>query len=356
MKLNSKLLKTALAHVGKVARGRTTLPALSCVKLSCVPGDQLQLECTNLDAWITRRIDCAGGIEPVLVNYPLLSRVLENVTAETLEISNHKDGLYVTAGDSFSKLNTMDVREWPDSPNEKGVTIGVVANDLADGLEAVAWAAEKSSTASNFKLALTVDLKPTSLICAATRGTIMAIFNRPLICEERRIIMPAAFAHYLAPDMREKDAVVKTTNNLLSVQHAKGSAAIKLSEYPAYNYQQALELRGKEKGTPIPKETLIRMCHLAVAFEGMDKTPTLKAERDGDSIKFSTKGHNGERDESITAIGAALEFKLNAALLLEGLNTLDSDTVAVTTLNNGAFFEVGDTLIGVSQLGKVNQK
>lgn len=354
MKLTTKTFRTALAEVGKVIRGRTTLPAAACVKLSMADDDRLQLEATNFDAWITRKVECTEGIESVLVNHSLLSRLVDNITDESFEMVLDGSKLTLKAK-AVSVINTLDhtsiaSHDWTGS---KPLAVNPV--DLADGLEAVNWAAETNANAEEFKLTTVIDLYPTFLACAATTGRVLAVFKRPLICERREVVLPSALVNLVCADLREKNTSVSLTERQLIVQHDRGGASIKLSELKAFPYERLTTMRGKAKGTLVDREFLRRGCHYAMTLTGSSEKPALDAMRNGDAIDISCRGALGEFSESIEAVGEKLAMKVPAEQLDECLSKTLADEVCVITLPNATFIEAGDMLFAVSQLVNPNQ-
>lgn len=354
MKLQTKTFHTALAEVGKVIRGRTTLPAAACVKLSMTNDDRLQLEATNFDAWITRKVECAEGIEPVLVNHKKLSEIIGNVTTETLELSLRGSKLVIqgVGSSAIVSLNTLPVGEISMSVGDQGFKpLAVPPVDLADGLESVTSLADADDRTD----CVIVALKPTTLQCAAsTRGIMWGIFSRALICEDKKLVLPASMALLIVTDLRAKNCVVSVSDRIISVVSDIGSSAIKLSEKTGLPFERFAPSRAGLKGTLLDRETLRRFCNLASLFTPESVGPAVKVERapGDDQVRVFCRGGEDEASEILNAPGEPLKFKLDARLVNACLSKTMADEVLVMQRPdcNAVFMEAGDLLFVLAEM------
>lgn len=342
MKLTTKPLKLALAEVGRVMKTRTTLPALNCVKLSSTDDDRLQLECSNGEAWITRKIDCDGVIEPVLVNHKVLTDFIALADTETVELELKGSKLHITSRGSYS-IKTLPANEFPSPPAFDGPALGCNLADLAEGVESVAWAAVTDVKEHGWRVTVLMDIQPKSIICTALNPHGMALFNRLAITgETRQIIIHNSQASVIIPALRQPEAMARVSPNLFIVDSPTGGAVVVLSEAQAIPYQQYMALRGEGKGTMFNKADLIRNCHAAIAMSEADKDCRIKLLRDGDNVIVSVFGGGDEGGETLAAPGEPLDVYLSATYLIAALAKAPTEQVRVVGLDNAIIVESGD--------------
>lgn len=348
MKVSTKSLKLALADVGRVIRTRTTVPSFYCVKLSDAGGDMLKLECTNGDAWVSRKIECEGAIPESLVNHKMLSALVANANSETINISTIKGGkLSVSAGGRLDYIRTQPIEQYMAAPTFKGNALGCPLADLAEAIDSVSWAASNDPKEAGYRVCVLIDLKPTKMICAAISQRGMAIFNRGLICEERQIIIHVSQADMITPALAVEGAQAYVTDNLFVVENPIGGAAIKLTESKALPYQQIVDQRGTSKGTTFPKEVLLRNCAAAIAINETDKKLTLsplKARREpgSDQVTITVFGGENQGVEVVEAPGEPLDMYISSEYLQASLAKAPTPNVTIVSLPNAVFIESGD--------------
>lgn len=347
MKLTTKTFRTALAEVGRVIRGRTTLPAAACVKLSMSDDDRLQLEATNFDAWITRKVECAEGIEPVLVNHQMLSRVLETIGDESIELLLSGSKLTIKSCD-VDVLNTLDAKEFPTFEHDGSLPLAVNAADLAEGLESVNWCAGDDKAAKEAYKSANVILSARMLTCGASSGTSMALFTRPAICEERTLLLPAALVPAILPDISAKKCDLFVSERWFRASHPKGSAAIKLSAGDSIPFERITALRGTSKGTMMDRERLKLACVKAMIHTPEANFAQIHAVRDGDNVNVSCQ--NGAYSGVFEAPGNELNMRVSADKLNTALSKSMADEVRIVTCDNAVFIEMGDLLVAIGQM------
>lgn len=357
MRLQTKPLRKALSEIGRVIKTRTTLPTLQFIRLSCTGDNRLLIEATNCDAWMSRLIERVDGFDPLLINYDRLVDFASCASAETLELLPVDGGKRIVLTEVGTKRRRVIsilppeqfAAEIPTSDSDVG--IGVSLADLADGLDAVAWAASSNPKLETWKLTTLVDMKPNALTCVATSGTFMAIHRRALICEDRQLVLPASLVPVLAEDLRGEGASLLQRGNLLAVRHQDGAAAIKLSEAPAMPYERLLGQRRRElDGCLVDREALRRCCKEAKDLAGYTTYPAINAEKQGDTVKLWCDGPNGEYTDEVDSFGGGdLKLKVPAVDLDNALSRSAADEVRVVSLPNVVFIETGDCTYALSQ-------
>lgn len=347
MKLQTKQFRAALAETGRVIKGRSTMPAAQCVRLSMTDDDRLQLEATNFDAWITRKVDCAEWIEPVLVNHQMLSRILDTIGDESSDLLFSGSKLTIKSQD-VDVLNTLDVKEFPAFADYGGVALAVNAQDLAEGLEAVNWCAGDDKSSKESYRSANVVLSATKLTCGAASGPTMALFTRAAICESRTLLLPALLVPALLPDLSAKKADLFVSDNWLGVKHPNGSAAIKQSAGESIPFDKITALRGTSKGTMIDRERLKIACVKAMIHTPEANYAEVNAVRDGDNVNVSCP--NGAYNGTFEAPGQELNMRVSADKLNTALSKSMADEVRIVTCPNAVFIEMGDILVAIGQL------
>lgn len=108
-----KALNAALSRAtGAIMRVRT-IPILGCVRLS-IDGEELLIEATDLDRFVTVRIAAEGELSPLCIDYARLSGILSAVKDRSeLSIEPTKEGAVIAAGRSRFTVATMPTDHWP---------------------------------------------------------------------------------------------------------------------------------------------------------------------------------------------------------------------------------------------------
>ncbi len=356
MKISTKALKLALADVGRVIKTRTTVPAFYCVKLSDANG-MLKLECTNADAWVSRKIEAEGSIPEALISHAMLSQLVAIASEESITISSLKGGKLSIglSATNVQSVRTLPLEQYLAAPTFKGEALGCSLPDLAEAIDAVSWAASTDAKESGYRVCVLIDLEPTKMTCAAVSQRGMAIFSRPLICESRKIVIHASQADMITPELAANDALAYVTDNLFIVENAIGGCAIKLTESQGVNYKQITEQRGDGKGTVLPKDVLLRNCKVAMAINEQDKGLTLsplKAFREpgSDSVTITTFGGENQGVETIHAPGEPLDMYISSEYLRAAIAKAPLPNVTIVSQSNAVFIEAGDTTYFVPKM------
>lgn len=234
--VSTKAFAAALSRVSALATGRTTLPILNTVKISGVD-NRIEIHATNCDAHGVARCECDGEFGAVCVNARTLANVLKSA-GEQVVIEVVGNRLKLQSASDFG-LSYLDVKEFPPFPKPDGIKqIGVPPVDLADCLEAVAWAAAygKDAEARQSLAAVNVLMRPKQLRCAATTGRALAIADRDVICSDAEFNVPAPQTGLLVDSLRDSGAVVSLSESWICCHADNLTVAVRLSEiaYPHY--------------------------------------------------------------------------------------------------------------------------
>jgi DNA polymerase III sliding clamp (beta) subunit (PCNA family) len=125
-------LKPALTGLGKVVAKRSTLPVLSHIKIERTADGWVAITGTDLDAFITHRLEqpSEGEALSVLVPYDELTKIAKNCQkTDTLRIAGDEKGItveYPVGGQTAqSKLSSLPVAEFPEIPRIKGEPVPI---------------------------------------------------------------------------------------------------------------------------------------------------------------------------------------------------------------------------------------
>lgn len=344
MKLQTQLLRDALHVCGQVMDMGQQLQILSHVKMSATNGILL-IESSSIQTYVTQEIPIDGEIPPICVSHGSLARQLK---FEPDEIELSFDGKLQIRGRGRKQLNFLDVEEFPKRP-QKGTPLAVNPLDLAEGLKAVAWAAnpEKDSRCED----VLVQLKPKLLECCGFGGILCALFERPLICVEGEMAIHAEFIPVLIHALNVPGAEVFLSDNFVTVTNHKGSASAKLSEQKKFNPDN---MRRIARGNPIliSSEVLERSCHDAIALNDKPKmkSSVLHFEFTGKELKISSLNGLGRHEEEFELASEPQDFYVAAELLLKAIRgTPNVGTFNLCVGEGGIFLNSGDTTTLVSR-------
>jgi hypothetical protein len=348
VKINRKLLLEALSRAGAACATRTTLPVLSCVKMFATE-NFLTIEANNLNSRIVRHVDCDGGLETVVVKHSVLTVLLSNFEGDAIELSNVNGKLQLKDGNRIRSVASLPVDDFPVAPTNEGELLAVNLNDLADGLEAVSWCAEKNNSAKVWRTCVTVELTDQKLSCFAGAGSYAALFERASICSPKTFLIPADMVRLLSESLRESDEV-RLSERSLNVSGKMGSCSVKFPEAQALQFRGITDLSLGHKGTPIPVSLIRRSCRDAVVQSALGKVAAIEMIRKDDTVDIFLKNTEDGGHDTIITPGEPLDFQLPAAQVENSLSNVSSETASVITLPNAVFMQCGEVLLGFAQM------
>lgn len=330
MKVSTEQLRSALQDCGRVMRGKTLSEITQNVRLSA-PQDVLEIQSTNHDAWVTRTVECDEPTIPFLVNFRKLNEVIANTTSEFVNIGIAGPGRIALQSEGTKRVATLSVlqdTDWPSPPADGFKGVGIPLPELADGIEMAAGIADDSDDRTE---AVIISASPTRLLVAgAEKGAhFWGIYNKPLMCEERKLLIHRRLAALLPDDLRQENAIFGASSNMARVIHDNGSVVVKLSERPPLPFEKYFEARMGLKGTYIDREAVLRVCRHAVAFTASDKSPTLYVERSGDAVKLFCKTATEDITDEVEAPGQPIRFAINAKYMSVAIGKSKADEVLV---------------------------
>ena len=189
-------LKSILPGLNKVIT-RSTLPVLGCVRIDCAQAGDITLQGTNLDDFATARLEEVQTGSPctVLIPWEPFSKAIKSAGAKEdliLVVDGKKDvKLRTFAGGSQieQKLETIDVAEWPPTPqvNNPGILLN---EDLRQAVKnGFACASEDESRPVINGVCLDVT-EPKSHYVVGTNGKVLFSANSFSLNLKESLIIP----------------------------------------------------------------------------------------------------------------------------------------------------------------------
>lgn len=136
IEITKSALLAALSGVVPVARQKTTLPILSCLRWS-----GSMIEATDLDTWVTVALDglIEDGLPPVCVSAAKFSEVAKQLDADGVTVEWSDTSLTVLNGRDRYRMVGMNAAEFPLIPVVEGEPFALPAAVLAEALSAVRY-------------------------------------------------------------------------------------------------------------------------------------------------------------------------------------------------------------------------
>lgn len=353
MKINTKSLREALNACAPVAKLRTTLPILQCVRLEA-SNNSLNIQATNCDVYIERIVECEGELPALAVNLRLLQSALEFDGADEVELTLKGAKLGIV-GQSKGNLATLEAAAFPTWPEDETTALGINCADLADGLESVAWAVMEGDTRPTLANALVV-LAPKLIEVVAYDGHCMAHYARPCIGIEGEMNFPREFIDSMVSALREEDAVLSMCDRAALVRHKQGKTRIKLSDQLFPNgWRQVMKEHKKLPALDLPVAELKTACSAAVVYGSIKMSPRLKIIQTDGAVRLFTSNENGDDYDKPLPIADAKDgskTELNAQYLLKMLQQIEGASVKWIPIPNthNSLWQAGDLNVCIAGL------
>lgn len=236
MKVEAKALAAVLSRVLPLCKSRSTLPILTCVKISAKIGepDKLTVHATDLDAHAAVSCDCDGELPPMCVDAQSL-RFLAHTAEGTMSIYPENKRLLVE-GAGAARLGVFPPEEYPNWPDENPKALGVNAGDLANCIERVSWACADPGKPGTplWHEVVRVHTEEKFIECCGTDQNEFAFVKLPAIAAKATFLVPVKQVPLLVQAMRAPDAQVYLCPNFVFVTSDYLKVAVRLAEegYP----------------------------------------------------------------------------------------------------------------------------
>lgn len=354
-------LAKALGRVGRIVERRTTIPILSNIRLTPLPGEQrLRLTATDLDIEATATL--AATISPdageITVNASLLDGIVRKL-ADGVEVTLSWDDdskVALRAGRARFSLQALPASDYPDiAAGDMPVRFTLPVKTLAGIIADVGFAISSEETRyylnGIFFHAREGDGGP--YLCAvATDGHRLSM--REIIAPEGAerltgIIVPRKTIGEIARIAKdfEGDAVIEVSNTKTRLTLGDTILVSKLIDGTYPDYQRVIP-KGNSRIAKLPRETL-RAAVDRVATVSSERGRAVKLTFDDGRLALSVKNPDAGSAEDELTIDYAdtpVEIGFNATYLGEVLGTLSAETCRISLDQSGSptlFHNADDT-------------
>jgi DNA polymerase-3 subunit beta len=345
-------LHRALSAVSRAVPARSVLPITQHVLVEA-SDDRLKLSATDAETIAMTYTIRASVAQPGSITLPsrLLSDFVATLPRDEIEMSlaERSRQVSLSCARNSASIGGMDPDEFPPIPAVEGAgAIEIEPERLREALEHVVFAA---ATDDSRPVLTGVDfaIGPAGIRLAAADGFRLAVFNLELngAGQEREVIVPARALGELARLLQEAEQPARMTVNapqtqvLFDLGHATLIANLIQGTFP--NYQQLIPATSATR-TDVTVSEFRQETRLASIFardgsgivrltatQGAPGAPgrllvTARAEEVGNN--------EGEIDAVVTGEEAKIAF--NSRYLMEVLNVLTADRVAIETSSPSA--------------------
>lgn len=353
MKIPAPLFKTAFDRVSGLAGKRATRPILNCVLIQCA-GGRMSVTASNQDANAVATFDCQATIS-CCIPHDALDKILAGAGARDLEIVMDGERLRVTSP-FRAVIPVFPAAEFDPIPEpKKAECLGVNCEDLAAGIRAVAWAADaKGAVVDLWRSAVHIVTTASSIECSGTDGKTIAHYESGGIGAASDVIIPCQYAPILVDAISGDNADYYASDKFVFGVADSYSVSVKRMEgnYPAV--AKHLKMTNQPVGELDVKALTneVQLCHNIINQSGRFSPCSLIFAEDGVEIISQDMGR--EFQSKAAGIFQPTTFNCNAALLVEILRHLKTETAKLSLIGGGALmFNAGDltcALVGLSKL------
>ena len=334
-------LKDGLSIVGKAVATKGSLPVLSHVLIATEGEDCLRLAATNLETsivtYIKASVEEAGAIT---VPARLLQEFVSNLPPTELKVELTKEVLHISTTSGKSKFNGLNVDEFPALPEVTGtLTFEVDPKLFAKAVSEVAFtAATDESRPVLGGVLLKTDGR--DLVLVGVDGFRLAERRLPLSEEIAlpSVIVPARTLAEVARLVSGSQSTLKISiqpeGNLAAFTSPEFSIFSRLLEGEFPDYQRIIPLETKTRAQ-FNKEDFQKAVRLSHIF-AKDASNIIKMALDSESNEVTLSAAASEVGENSTHFpaeitGDSLEVSFNGKFLLDLLNNLDCEKLALET-------------------------
>lgn len=233
MNISRKSFQAAFDKAAPMAGKRTSLPIISCIRLEAING-QLEIAATDLDCFATIKCECEGSLQPICVSANIIGGLIKSA-GESITLELKKNGRLSIVGNGSADIATQPADEFPAFPAKKAKEIGLSIADLAECIDAVAWAADPKNQNQVMKTVVWVKSEPKALTCAATSGYQLAHIKRDLISADCEFMFPAIHASFLVEALQSKDATLALSESYVIAKSESYCVAVRRVEGNYFN-------------------------------------------------------------------------------------------------------------------------
>lgn len=245
MKVNKADLLPALRSLCKLALGRQSLYILNSIRCEAA-NNTLRLRASNIEEDQSEEVPCEGEMQGICIPARIF---LELVSAAPDTITMEVDGNSVKiTGAGEAKIAYFEAGMFPKEPEDKFSGIGLNPLDLADGIEAVAWAQDVSKNPDKHILkSVHVKTSAHEIMCEAFAGIMFGRFTRASIAADSDFAVHTPFVPRVIECLRKEGAVLSIGERFLRIDSKGATYSCKLMEgkYPTHMDQGVKMVRKK---------------------------------------------------------------------------------------------------------------
>jgi DNA polymerase-3 subunit beta len=341
LQCNRKQLDESLSVVAGAASARASLPILSHVYIEA-QSDTVRLVGSDLEQWVECRIPALVG-EDGATTLParLLTELVGSLGGEDIHIeSGERHQAVLTSGDSCYQLVGLPAEEYPPAPDiESPSELALPAKHFLEMVGSVEFAVSKEE-ARQALTGIRMEFEGDTLRLAATDTHRLAV--RTARIDSVAAEPTAAIVPLKAIQLVRKIPAGETITLQLGQQRASflgENAAVYTQLLEGYypNYQRVIPqeythrwvLRVEELRDALRRAHLIAKNNSTVGHKTYASKVYLRTE--GENLVINARGDVGEATERVNLVreGDDLEIAFNAKYLLDVLDVLESEEVAV---------------------------
>jgi DNA polymerase-3 subunit beta len=327
----------ALQVVGRAVSSRSTLPSLSGVKLTAT-SDELTLAATDTELGLTMNVaEVAVETEGTLL---LPGRLLGDVVRSlpsgevSLALRSEQRDVELTAGGARFHLRTLPAEDFPRLPESTGEVAKLPAGPLAETIDRVARAASRDEVRPRLTGVL-VQAEGTTLTMVATDSYRLSVKHTELdqaLPDSIEANVPARALRELARIVAQEepdDVSISLARNQAVFQAGSVVLFSRLIEGQFPSWRQLVP-ESFEHEVRLPREELLEVAR-RISQLAQRNAPLRFAFAEGELTLAAETPEVGDASEALPApySGEPLEIAFNPQFLIEGLESVDGDELAI---------------------------
>jgi DNA polymerase-3 subunit beta len=327
----------ALQVVGRAVSSRSTLPSLSGVKLTAI-SDELTLAATDTELGLTMNvaevvIETEGTL---LLPGRLLGDVVRSLPSGevSLALRSEQRDVELTAGGARFHLRTLPAEDFPRLPESTGEVAKLPAGPLAETIDRVARAASRDEVRPILTGVL-VQAEGTTLTMVATDSYRLSVKHTELeqaLPDSIEANVPARALRELARIVAQEepdDVSISLARNQAVFQAGSVVLFSRLIEGQFPSWRQLVP-ESFEHEVRLPREELLEVAR-RISQLAQRNAPLRFAFAEGELTLAAETPEVGDASEALPApySGEPLEIAFNPQFLIEGLESVDGDELAI---------------------------
>lgn len=351
LSINKTELQNALSVVLKGASSRSTLPILSGVLLE-VRGDTLTLQTTDLELSIQYTVAALVEEEGrAVVPAKLLSDIVKNLSDAAVHLSADEEEASISCDGASFSIKALNPDDFPGFPHvDVTQQIEVPFSQFASMVRRVARVVSRDESHAILTGVL-VTLEGGFFKMVATDSYRLAVTETSLLdspAEDFQAVILGSFLQELAALPKSEEPVsIALAENQIVVTYRNTVFVNRRIEGNFPNYKQLLP-NSHTMRAAVDVDRLVAAVK-RVSLLGQSSTPVrFDINIDSQTLQLSAAAQDvGSAQETIpcTCEGEDVQIALNSAYVLEGLGTVESDTVTfdvISSMRPGTFTTEGD--------------